>query len=85
MVHFNEIQESHSYDFRVVCLRTITKQEKFLYPWQKNPILIVYLNQMQISKTQNGLTTGVLNRNILATIASEYKNYSEAFVFHQFV
>lgn len=45
----------------------------------------IHLNQMQISKTQNGLTTGVLNRNILATIASEYKNYSEVFVFHQFV
>lgn len=43
------------------------------------------INQMQISKNQNGWATGVLKRNILATIASEYKNYSEVFVFHQLV
>lgn len=63
----------------------LQSKKNFYIPDKKNPILIVYLNQMQISKTQNGLTTGVLNRNILATIASEYKNYSEVFVFHQFV
>lgn len=42
MVHFQEINERHSIDFRGVCIRAVAKQEKFLHAQQCIPSLIVY-------------------------------------------
>lgn len=48
----------------------LQSKKNFYMPDKKFKVWLYIINQMQISKKQNGWTTGVLNRNILVTIAS---------------